>query len=41
MPIVPDAHTILFERTETGVENSDYAELSLDVVRDIKAQCQV
>ncbi len=37
----PDAHIILVERTDTSVENSDYAELSPNVIRDIKAQCHV
>ncbi len=36
----PDAHIILFERTNTSLDNSDYAELPPDVVRQIKAQSQ-
>jgi ureidoglycolate hydrolase len=36
----PDAHIILFERTDTTLENSDYAELSPNVVQEIKAQGQ-
>jgi hypothetical protein len=33
-----DAHVILFERTNTSLENSDYAELSPEKVEEIKAQ---
>ncbi len=34
----PDAHIILFERTDTTVENSDYAQLAPQVIQEIKAQ---
>jgi len=33
-----DAHIILFERTDTTVENSDYARLDEDMCRDIRNQ---
>jgi len=33
----PDAHIILFERTNTAVENSDYAQLDRDTIAGIKA----
>ena len=33
-----DAHIILFERTDTTVENSDYAELPTDVVAAMKSK---
>lgn len=36
-----DAHIILFERSETSVETTDYAELSPDVIREIKASFKV
>lgn len=39
--MTPDAHVILFERTDTALENSDYAELSPDVVTQIKAQFSI
>ena len=28
----PDAHIVLFERSETGLETTDYAELAPDVI---------
>jgi ureidoglycolate hydrolase len=34
----PDAHIILFERTDTTVANSDYAELSANQIAAISAQ---
>jgi ureidoglycolate hydrolase len=37
----PDAHIILFERSETSVETTDYAELPLEVVVQIKARFTV
>lgn len=37
----PDAHIILFERSETSLETTDYAELPADVVTRIKAQFTV
>lgn len=39
--MTPDAHIILFERTDTSVENSDYAELPAAVVQHIKKQFTV
>jgi len=36
-PTDPDAHIILFERTNTAVENSDYAQLDRDTIAGIKA----
>ncbi len=39
--MTPDAHIILFERTNTARENSDYAELSADVIKEIKSQSQL
>ena len=36
-----DAHIILFERTNTAVENSDYALLEEDLYAEIKAQFSV
>ena len=37
----PDAHIILFERSETGLETTDYAELSPERVTRIKQQFSV
>jgi ureidoglycolate hydrolase len=37
----PDAHIILVERTNTGLENTDYAELPREVVSAIKQQFEV
>ncbi|NDJ52244.1 MAG: hypothetical protein GYB68_04055 [Chloroflexi bacterium] len=36
-----DAHIVLFERSETGLETTDYAEIAPDVVAKIKAQFTV
>jgi cupin fold WbuC family metalloprotein len=36
-----DAHIILFERTETGLETTDYVELEPEVIGRIKAQFTV
>ena len=33
-----DAHIILFERSDTGLETTDYAELDSDMLSTIKAQ---
>ncbi|MEA2523328.1 MAG: hypothetical protein QOF01_4238 [Thermomicrobiales bacterium] len=37
----PDAHIILFERTDTTVDNSDYAELPPEQIATITARSQV
>jgi ureidoglycolate hydrolase len=37
----PDAHIILFERTDTTLENSDYAELDASLIERIKASFTV
>ena len=37
----PDAHIVLVERTDTSVENSDYAELPVDRIAAIAAQFRV
>ena len=37
----PDAHIILFERSETGLDTSDYAELHAEVVEGLRAQFTV
>jgi len=39
--MTPDGHVILFERTDTSLENSDYAELAPEVVEQIKAQFSI
>ncbi|MCC7447224.1 MAG: hypothetical protein IT324_07395 [Anaerolineae bacterium] len=36
----PDAHIILVERTNTSLDNSDYAELSREAIQQLKAQSQ-
>ncbi len=36
-----DAHIILFERTDTALENSNYAELSPEVLSDIRSKLTV
>jgi hypothetical protein len=36
----PDAHIVLFERSETGPQTTDYAPLAPDLVDAIKAQFQ-
>ena len=37
----PDAHIIIFERTDTTVDNSDYATLSPDVIRSVQSRLSV
>jgi hypothetical protein len=37
----PDAHIILFERTDTTIENSDYAELNADRIAAISGRFTV
>jgi ureidoglycolate hydrolase len=37
----PDAHIVLFERTDTTLENSDYAELPPELIQQIKANFTV
>jgi ureidoglycolate hydrolase len=37
----PDAHIILFERSETGPDTTDYEALSPDVVEGLRAQFSV
>lgn len=39
--MTPDAHVILFKRTNTALENSDYAELSPETIEQIKAQFSI
>ena len=34
----PDAHIVLIERTETGLDTSDYAALEADLIAAILAQ---
>ena len=36
-----DAHIVLFERSDTGADNSDYAELGADVTRDAIARFSI
>lgn len=37
----PNAHLILFERSETGIDTTDYAELPRELVAAVKAQFTV
>ena len=37
----PEAHIVLFERSETSLETSDYAELAPEVVAEIKQKFSV
>ncbi len=37
----PDAHIILFERSETGLETTDYAELVPELIEQIKSHFTV
>jgi ureidoglycolate hydrolase len=37
----PDAHIVLFERSETSVETTDYAELPPELIQQIKAEFTV
>lgn len=37
----PDAHIVLFERSETGLETTDYAEIPVELVSHIKQQFTV
>lgn len=37
----PDAHIVIFERSETGIETTDYAELAPEIIAEVKARFSV
>ena len=37
----PDAHIVLFERSETGLDTTDYVELASDAIQKLRAQFSV
>ena len=37
----PDAHIVLVERSDTGAENTDYAELSPDIIEQVRSRLSV
>ena len=37
----PDAHIVLFERSDTGAETTDYAELSRELLETVRARLSV